>query len=211
MNSPEVESLFRPRMISPEPLTPPKGPLSVTLMPASDRASAAVSPIPAWSSVSPEIAVMLAGIFCADSEWRVAVTMISCRAVSSAAAAAPYKAASTARATGVAARIGSLAPGTFNATIRVVEAVAAMTCHSSVEPSPPASAGVGVEPADIRADAFGWLTRLTARRIYQQPDEAVNRLQTAANQRFPTLWRRRAASARAALDCAAAPRCRGAR
>src|ERR1700690_4468374 len=192
MNSPDVESLFRPRMISPEPLTPQKGPLSVTLMPASDRASAAVSTIPAWSSAPPEIAVMLAGIFCADSEWRVAVTMISCRAVSSAAAAAPYRAARTAMATGVTARMDSFLPGTSDAMIRVVEAAAAMTRYSSVEtsrhrrqapelgPSEPANAhrprvGAGVALAETSADAFAWLIRLTARRIYQQPAEAVNR------------------------------------
>ncbi len=77
MNSPDVESLFKPRMINVEPLTPPNGPLSVTLMPASDRAKSTVSAIPACSSVLPVIAVMLAGISCADTERRVAVTMIS--------------------------------------------------------------------------------------------------------------------------------------
>ena len=79
MNSPDVESLLRPRMISVEPLTPPKGPLSVTLMPATDCASELVSVMPACSRETPVIAVMLAGMFCADSERRVAVTRISCR------------------------------------------------------------------------------------------------------------------------------------
>ena len=84
MNSPDVESLFKPRTINVEPLTPPNGPLSVTLMPASECARAFVSAIPACSRAMPVTAVILAGISCADSDRRVAVTITSCKVMSSA-------------------------------------------------------------------------------------------------------------------------------
>ena len=63
MNSPEVESLFSPRMINEEPLTPPNAPLSVTLMPASECARSTLSDIPAASMAAPVMAVMLSGMF----------------------------------------------------------------------------------------------------------------------------------------------------
>src|SRR5579872_836830 len=101
MNSPEVESLFSPRMIRLEPLTPPKAPLSVTLMPARECPRSTLSTTPACSRADPEMAVILCGTFCADSARRVAVTTISCSCgVCSALAGTPYSAVSTAMATG---------------------------------------------------------------------------------------------------------------
>ena len=82
-------------MINEEPLTPPNAPLSVTLMPASECARSTLSVMPAASMAAPVIAVMLSGMFCADSERRVAVTMTSCNVSESAGAGAPYKALST--------------------------------------------------------------------------------------------------------------------